>query len=383
MRKQQNSDPADAVIIGLSRKELYHAKTAKLFKQVNSYNIPIIALVNSAISEELEYAQTLGAYQCLSKPLQSRKLFGSLCVSLDIELSPTNSNNQNRIQMPAPTILAVDDNEANLKLVTVLLEDMGIRVITADSGPQALLELEQHTIDMIFMDIQMPGMNGLETTRLIRLKKTSKELPIIALTAHAIADEKDKILHVGMNDYQTKPINNDQLMQCIERWTGFYCDRNTNIILPEKIKPYAQRTLDDRITDEGLNEKDPQENCLIFDPQYAMRLANNKLDLAIDMFNMLLEGLTNDLPEIQGLWQGQQQEPLLQHIHKIHGATRYCGTPCLMDTLEQLETGLKNQALVDCEKLYQKTIESIIRLQQWSQENQWRDALELAKEELV
>jgi two-component system sensor histidine kinase BarA len=383
MRKQQNGDPADAVIIGLSRKELYHAKTAKLFKQVNSYNIPIIALVNSAISEELEYAQTLGAYQCLSKPLQSSKLFASLCVSLDIELSPANSNNQNRIQMPAPTILAVDDNEANLKLVTVLLEDMGIRVISADSGPQALLKLEQHTIDMIFMDIQMPGMNGLETTRLIRLKKTSKELPIIALTAHAIADEKDKILQVGMNDYQTKPINNDQLMQCIERWTGFHCDRNTNVILPQKIKPYAQRTLGDSITNVALDEKDQQGNCLIFDPKYSIRLANNKLDLAIDMFNMLLEGLTNDLPEIQGLWQGQQQEPLLQHIHKIHGATRYCGTPCLMHTLEQLETGLKNQELVDCENLYQKAIESIIRLQQWAQENQWRNALELAKEELA
>jgi two-component system sensor histidine kinase BarA len=383
IRKHQNGDPANAVIIGLSRKELYHAKTAKLFKQVNSYNIPIIALVNSAISEELEYAQTLGAYQCLSKPLQSRKLFASLCVSLDIELSPNNSNNQNRIQVPAPTILTVDDNEANSKLVTVLLEDMGIRVIAADSGPQALLELEQHSIDMIFMDIQMPGMNGLEATRLIRLKKTSKELPIIALTAHAIADEKDKILQVGMNDYQTKPINNDQLMQCIERWTGFHCDSNTNVILPEKIKPYAQRTLGSSITDATLSEKDPQENCLIFDPQYSMRLANNKLDLAIDMFNMLLEGLTDDLPEIQGLWQGQQQEPLLQHIHKIHGATRYCGTPCLMHTLEQLETGLKNQELVDCENLYQKAIESIIRLQQWAQENQWRDALELAKEELA
>jgi two-component system sensor histidine kinase BarA len=383
MHKQQNSNPADAVIIGLSRKELYHAKTARLFKQVNSYNIPIIALVNSAISEELEYAQTLGAYQCLSKPLQSSKLFASLCVSLNIELSPTNSKNQNRIQMPAPTILAVDDNEANLKLVTVLLEDMGIKVIAADSGPQALLKLEQHTIDMIFMDIQMPGMNGLEATQLIRLKKTSKELPIIALTAHAIADEKDKILQVGMNDYQTKPINNNQLMQCIERWTGFHCDRQTHIILPQKIKPYAQRSLNDSVTDATLSEKGPQENCLIFDPQYSMRLANNKLDLAIDMFHMLLEGLTDDLPEIQGLWQGQQQEPLLQHIHKIHGATRYCGTPCLMHTLEQLETGLKNQELVDCENLYQKAIESIIRLQQWAQENKWRDALELAKEELA
>ena len=383
LRKHRNGDPADAVIIGLSRKELYHVKTAQLFKQVNSYNIPIIALVNSAISEELEYAQKLGAYQCLSKPLQGRKLFSSLGLSLNIELSQSNSNNHERIQMPAPTILAVDDNEANLKLVTVLLEDMGIKVIAADSGPQALLELEQHDIDMIFMDIQMPGMNGLEATQLIRLKKTAKELPIIALTAHAIADEKDKILQVGMNDYQTKPINNDQLMQCIERWTGFHCDHNASAAEPEKATPYVQTLAHNSIEGGTLSEIDSEEECLIFDPQYAMRLANNKLDLAIDMFTMLLEGLTDDLPEIQILWQGQQQEPLLQHIHKIHGATRYCGTPCLMHTLEQLETGLKNKELVDCENLYQKAIESIIRLQQWAQENQWYNALELAKKELV
>jgi len=372
LRKHQNGDPADAVIIGLSRKELYQAKTAKLFKQVNSYNIPIIALVNSAISEELEYAQKLGAYQCLSKPLQGWKLFNTLCLSLDVDLTPANSNNHNRIQMPAPTILAVDDNEANLKLVTVLLEDMGINVIAADSGPQALLELEQHNVDMIFMDIQMPGMSGLEATQLIRLKKTSKELPIIALTAHAISDEKDNILKVGMNDYQTKPINNDQLMQCIERWTGFHCDNNTHYQLSNRVKPYVKRTSNDNdAVNLDLPKESLERDCLTFDPQYAMRMANNKLDLAIDMFNMLLEGLTDDLPQIQSLWQGQQQELLLESIHKIHGATRYCGTPCLMHTLEQLETGLKNQELVDCESLYQKAIESIIGLQQWAQENQW------------
>jgi len=375
LRKHQNGDPASAVIIGLSRKELYQANTAKLFKQVNSYNIPIIALVNSAISEELEYAQTLGAYQCLAKPLQGRKLFSTLCMSLDIELSPANSSHQNRIQMPAPTILAVDDNEANLKLVTVLLEDMGIKVIAADSGPQALLELEQQDIDMIFMDIQMPGMSGLEATQLIRLKKTSKELPIIALTAHAISDEKDKILKVGMNDYQTKPINNDQLMQCIERWTGFHCESDSHPILANKIKPYAKRILTDDTVNLDPAKEDQDTDCLTFDSKYAMRMANNKLDLAIDMFSMLLEGLTDDLPHIQSLWQGQQQELLLESIHKIHGATRYCGTPCLMHTLEQLETGLKNQPLVDCEVLYQQAIESIIRLQQWAQENSWQEKL--------
>jgi two-component system sensor histidine kinase BarA len=277
--------------------------------------------------------------------------------------------------MPAPTILAVDDNEANLKLVTVLLEDMGIKVIAADSGPQALLELEQHDIDMIFMDIQMPGMSGLEATQLIRLKKTSKELPIIALTAHAISDEKDNILKVGMNDYQTKPINNDQLMQCIERWTGFHCESHTNPMLADKIQPYAKRMLTNHIEKSVPHQEEQDADCLTFDAEYAMRMANNKLDLAIDMFNMLLADLTDDLPQIQGLWQGQQQELLLESIHKLHGATRYCGTPCLMHTLEQLETGLKNQELVDCEKLYQQAIESIISLQQWAQENSWQEKL--------
>ena len=384
LRKHRNGDPADAVIIGLSRKELYQAKTAELFKQVNHYNIPIIALVNSAISEELEYAQTLGAHQCLSKPLQSQKLFSSLCSSLGIQLSSDN-NNQDRIQIPAPTILAVDDNEANLKLVTVLLEDIGINVITADSGPQALIELEQHDIDMIFMDIQMPGMNGLETTQLIRVKRSAKDLPIIALTAHAIADEKDKILQVGMNDYQTKPINNEQLMQCIERWTGYHCKTDTNNSLPSKLLSYSQQASQNNLLESAISEKplqeEDQEDCLIFDPQYAMRLANNKLDLAIDMFKMLLDNLTDDLPEIQSLWQGQQQELLLQNIHKIHGATRYCGTPCLTHKLEQLETGLKNKDLVDCEDLYRNTLDSIIHLQKWAQENQWINTLELAEKE--
>ncbi|MBL4799264.1 MAG: response regulator [Oleispira sp.] len=365
LRKQQNSDPADAVIIGLSRKELYHSDTAKFFKQVNSYNIPIIALVNTVISKELEYAQLLGAKQSISKPLQSKKLFNALCLGLGKERH--HQFEIKREQVPAPTILAVDDNEANLKLVTVLLEDMGIKVIAANSGPNALLKLEHNKVDMIFMDIQMPGMNGLEATRLIRKNKAPKDLPIIALTAHAVADEKDKILQAGMNDYQTKPINNAQLMQCIERWTGYQC--------PEEIiiEPKAPRQ-----TSISLNDS-REEDCLIFDPKYAMRLANNKVDLAIDMFSMLLEGLTDDLLDIQTLWQQQQQQELLQSIHKIHGATRYCGTPCLMNSMEQLETGLKNETLVDCEPLYLQAIESIIRLQQWAQENSWQEKLQTAE----
>ena len=388
--KQQNNDPADAVILGLSRKELYLASTARLINQINSFKIPVIVLVNSAISEELEYAQKLGAFQSLYKPLQSKKLYDSLCSSVGIVLD-SNSSYSNAIEVPAPTILAVDDNEANLKLLSVLLEDMGVKVITADSGPQALLKVEEHDIDMIFMDIQMPGMNGLEATQLIRLKKSATELPIIALTAHAIADEKDEILQAGMNDYQTKPINNNQLMQCIERWTGYQSYENTQahyssqsqFALPDEgpaMPPtYTVTQSEEAQTSEHLNlnpQISSEEDCLIFDAAYAMRLANNKLDLAIDMFNMLLESLTEDLKSIESLWKNQQKDLLLQLIHKVHGATRYCGIPCLMNTLERLETALKNSELVDCDELYQKTITSIINLQEWAQKNPWQEKLQ-------
>tara|TARA_B110001454_G_scaffold18246_1_gene16694 strand:+ start:37828 stop:40656 length:2829 start_codon:yes stop_codon:yes gene_type:complete len=362
LRKQQSNDPVDAVILGLSRKELYHSDTAKLFKHIKRYDVPVIALINTAVSNELEYAQKLGASQSLSKPLQSTNLFNALCLSLGKERhSQLDIKHE---QVPPPTILTVDDNEANLKLVTVLLEDMGINVIAADSGSQALIEVEQNKIDMIFMDIQMPGMNGLEATKLIRKMKTPNELPIIALTAHAVADEKDKILKAGMNDYQTKPINNDQLMRCIERWTGFQC--------PEEviIKQAIPSQIAEPLTIPNKHER------LVFDPQDAMRLANYKVDLAIDMFSMMLDSLTDDLLDIQSLWQLQQQQELLQCIHKIHGATRYCGTPCLMHSMEQLETGLKNQELVDCEALYLQAIESIICLQQWAQENSWQEILQ-------
>lgn len=397
--KQQNDSPADAVVLGLSRKELYLSSTANLINQINSFKVPVIVLVNSAIAEELEYAQKLGAFQSLYKPLQSRKLYSSLCASVGKDLEAHSFYNSVR-SVPAPTILAVDDNEANLKLITVLLEDMGITVVQADSGPQALLRVEELDIDMVFMDIQMPGMNGLEATQLIRLNKSANELPIIALTAHAIADEKDEILKAGMNDYQTKPINHDLLIQCIERWTGYHCEDDhchsveveshppdfSPALLPtppdlqsEMTEPSAAQDVaneDTLVADKNITPTiSSEEDCLIFDAAYAMRLANNKLDLAIDMFSMLLDSLEEDQQSIESMWENQQKEPLLQHIHKIHGATRYCGTPCLMNTLERVETALKNYELTECEELYNKALESINNLKHWAQDNNWKEKL--------
>ena len=382
--KDKNTPAIDAAILGLSRKELYSPSTIDFIQQMNRQNIPVILLINSTISEELEYGQTLGAYKCLSKPLQSEGLFNNLCKALGKDIATTetvdqnssnasvydsNNSSLNTNQMPPPSILIVDDNEPNLKLIEILLNDMNINTITAESGTDAILKLEQQDVDMIFMDIQMPGMNGLETTQVIRKTKTINELPIIALTAHAISDEKNEILKSGMNDYQTKPINNDQLIQCIERWTGYRADLNYIETVQAKQESSEQKSSNQQTSSIQVNHSE------IFDAKLAMSHANNKLDLAIDLFDMLLDSLTVDLQEIEQLWQEQKQQGLLQKVHKTHGATRYCGTPGLMHAMENLEIALKKNDLSDCDNLYHDAIHEIIKLKQWAQKNQWQDEL--------
>ena len=280
-QKQQSQQLPQAVIIGLSRQELYAPETKKLFKNIGRFNVPIIALTNSAVFDELEYIQSIGAYHALSKPVESTKLFNTLCEATGNEdyLASSSSSDMINANTDVPRILAVDDNEANLKLITTLLEEIGVAVLGAHSGQEALTLLEDQTVDLIFMDIQMPGMNGLETTQLIRQKHNQSSLPIIALTAHAMADEKEALINVGMNDYQTKPISTQQLQQCISHWTGYKC----NSVTPKKL--YLLKS-------QSKPGKDIErlDSCRVFNIEAALQRANYKKDLACEMFRMLIEG---------------------------------------------------------------------------------------------
>lgn len=111
-------------------------------------------------------------------------------------------------------ILAVDDNPDNLRLITLLLQELGINVTAASSGQEALDAVFTHSFHLIFMDIRMPGMNGIKATQFIReheQKNGKLPTPIVALTAHALISEQEALLAAGVDDYLTKPIEEDQL----------------------------------------------------------------------------------------------------------------------------------------------------------------------------
>ncbi|MES2525834.1 MAG: chemotaxis protein CheB [Bdellovibrionota bacterium] len=116
-------------------------------------------------------------------------------------------------------VLAVDDNPESLRVLKLYFESNNGKLITADSGKEALSLIEKETFDLILMDMQMPDMDGLQTTKKIRsLGNIKKRTPVIALTANAMSGDKDVCLKAGMNDYLTKPVDLDELNKLLRKW---------------------------------------------------------------------------------------------------------------------------------------------------------------------
>jgi PAS domain S-box-containing protein len=115
-------------------------------------------------------------------------------------------------------VLLVEDNEINSELATELLTDLGIVVVTAQDGHAAVTRVETDPFDLVLMDIQMPVMDGLTATKLIRSQERFQALPILAMTAHAMTGDRARSLQAGMNDHLTKPISPASLLEMLLRW---------------------------------------------------------------------------------------------------------------------------------------------------------------------
>jgi two-component system sensor histidine kinase/response regulator len=115
-------------------------------------------------------------------------------------------------------VLIVEDKEINQKIACEFLRKKGCSVTVAENGRKALTKLDQASFDMVFMDIQMPEMDGLKATRAIRADERFQDLPIIALTAHAMAEDREKCFEAGMNDYLSKPITPQRLYAMMSGW---------------------------------------------------------------------------------------------------------------------------------------------------------------------
>jgi CheY-like chemotaxis protein len=161
----------------------------------------------------------------LSKPVTQSVLFETLMNLFGKNLAETSQLLKKPVSITADInaikgarILVVEDNAINQQVIQKTIESEGLVVAIANNGKEAVMMLDNADFDAVLMDMQMPKMDGMEATRLIREKPRHQDLPIIAMTAHAMSGDREKFLAAGMNDSITKPFDVDQLFCVLEKW---------------------------------------------------------------------------------------------------------------------------------------------------------------------
>ncbi|MCE0493412.1 two-component sensor histidine kinase BarA [Vibrio salinus] len=316
------------------------------------YNLsPSATTEINAISQEIEKAMTMTGtvligtpstelalsdylmrnypVKCLTKPLAKRKLMQAMLDSHPHHDSVALAAPSDFMPEKMPLhVMAVDDNPANLKLITALLKERVEEVISCTDGKQAVEEAQKQKFDIILMDIQMPQMDGVTACKNIKKIDINSQTPVIAVTAHAMSGERDRLLSEGMDDYLTKPIEEHVLQQVLSRWN------------PQSIMPETQNSVQ---SGTELPPPSENENHAVIDWSMALKQAANKDDLARDMLKMLIEYIPEVNLVIGSALNGEgEPETLIHHIHKLHGSCSYSGVPRLKKVCAQLEQALRS-----------------------------------------
>ncbi|WP_022941852.1 two-component sensor histidine kinase BarA [Psychromonas hadalis] len=312
----------DTIVIGHSQCDNLQPLLAHIEKAKNFTN-NIVVLINSSDPSIFEVIQTMGINHCLSKPINHKHLANALVTDKQLNQQLIQPKNLPVLLRKDINVMAVDDNPANLKLMEAMLKDRVNHVTTCVNGQLAVDHSQLQKFDLIFMDIQMPILDGISACLKIKDGKTNNETPIIAVTAHVLPGEKEQFLQQGMDDCLAKPIDELALQQIINRWTP-----------DAKILALSSTTT-------------PQTTSLTtttlsFDWQLALKQSAGKEDLAKEMLTMLI----NEFDEIKASADKAINSEIdnvhfAQIIHKFHGGCSYSGVPKLKKIAGLIEQELK------------------------------------------
>ncbi|MEO5363135.1 MAG: response regulator [Magnetococcus sp. DMHC-8] len=234
-------------------------------------------------------------------------------------------------------VLLVDDHAINQQIACELLQQIGLRVSVVDNGLQAVQRVEQERHDLVLMDIQMPVMDGLEATRAIRRLAVGRDLPIIAMTAHAMRGDREHSLAAGMNDHVTKPIDQERLYAVLLRWIAVQPGAVAEVGVPSPPTPRSEAA--------GKSLSGP-----------LSAMASAEIDRAAGLARV--GGNAVLYRQILGhFWHGQQQTAadlrLAMHqgdrvtarrlVHTIHGVAASIGAGTLARVAGELEQAIQQQ----------------------------------------
>jgi len=230
---EESGSPFKLALLDVNMPEMDGFSLAEEIKKTRGPDaLSIMMLSSSAQPEDVARSRALGIAGYLTKPIRQSELLNAIMGALDFSvpesqepLSAVEPAASERANMEPDTpprachILVAEDNLVNQRVIVKVLEKSGHSAVVAANGREALEALEREQFDIVLMDVQMPEMGGFEATAAVREQEetTGGHIPIVAMTAHAMKGDRERCLEAGMDDYVTKPIKPDVVLDVIQR----------------------------------------------------------------------------------------------------------------------------------------------------------------------
>jgi len=249
-----------------------------------------------------------------------------------------------KIEFEDVRILLAEDNPVNQMIATEMLTDYACHITPANNGLEVLQLVKEHSFDLIFMDCQMPEMDGFEATRMMREYESQNDkirTPVIAFTANAMQGDREKCISAGMDDYISKPVNNASLERVLLDWLphklsrrGNNCEKTPDVYMSD-IHEAAEQVEDADVTDEN-------NFMLVWDKNETMSRLGGKqssLKLLLKLFN---DDTPQRVEKLHHAINNKQYVDVVAHAHSIKGVTGNLSAKHVQKFAEMLETAGKN-----------------------------------------
>ncbi len=340
-----HKEQLDLLIVDMVMPNLSGIETAKIIRQEMKLNLPIILV--SAFMKEFNKTdvEKVKIDSFLYKPVSSSELFNVILAIFGKEAMVPPSRKKQVItsasiykkRLKGKRFLIVEDNPTNQEIALAILEGEGIEIDIAENGNKAIESLKKFSYDVVFMDIQMPEMDGYQATKIIRKELQLTSLPIIAMTAHAMKGDEEKCLEAGMDGYVSKPITQDRLFTTL--W---------KIIRPNKEDLDDTEHLDFEMPDDASRK--PQDTSMTI-PEINVQEALHSLDIDMATFKrILIVFLKNNRDsgqKIKDAFDNNDLDLLQRLAHTLKGGAGNIRANQLYEDAKALELAIEGENLND------------------------------------
>lgn len=249
MLESMKSSRFDVALVNLTMRQTDGLTLCRLLHQLDP-NLSLVLMFPGMRWSSDDGTLPSYVHSTLPKPIRRSRLLHALCAALGIERDVSMHDQETRISRSGITVLVVEDNLVNQKVAMRMLNTLGYDADVAVDGEEGLDAVARGHYDLVLMDCDMPKMDGYEATRRIRaLPGRTRHIPIVAMTAHALAGERQRCTDAGMDDYLSKPVRRDSLAQMLDKW-----------LAQRESRPQHRSTAPPRSTDHLAEVQSPHAN---------------------------------------------------------------------------------------------------------------------------